>query len=106
MHNHSRLLQVVGEDRAVSAIAMKVKGFFVVLITFCAVLKSIKADECGTESVLSDDKSVSFPWTVRLVNRRTNTFFCVGSLISAKHVLSGKLNVFRVTMCNAQLCNL
>lgn len=31
-----------------------------------------------------------WPWLVALINKRNENFFCGGSLIGAKHVLSGK----------------
>lgn len=70
---------------------MTVKSFFVTLITLCLVSQYVQADsgECGRISDSLQDAN-SFPWTVELVNRRTNLFFCAGSLISSKHVLSGE----------------
>lgn len=45
----------------------------------------------GGEKIVKS--SNTFPWLVALHDRRGDNFFCAGSLISEKHVLSGQLIV-------------
>jgi secreted trypsin-like serine protease len=38
----------------------------------------------------SEVRRGDWPWTVALIYKPKNSFFCSGSLISAKHVMTGK----------------
>jgi Trypsin len=75
---------------------------FVIFLHACLafgafVFPEVNATECGKRSlvvgtVLGGDEARknSWPWLAALFNRRYDNFFCAGSLISRKHVLSGK----------------
>lgn len=47
----------------------------------------------GGETV---DNKAEWPWLVAFVNIATESFFCSGSLISTKHVLSGEFKSVRI----------
>jgi hypothetical protein len=78
---------------------MKMKLLLVVHIAFVLVSDSNaqKLPKCGKShfgigTVISGRPSTphSWPWLVAFFFKPENQFFCGGSLISAKHVLSGK----------------
>lgn len=88
---------------------MRLKEVFAVFISVCvfhvfsASVQS-QTHKCGIQSkaaqpvgsafsfggVKLKQKEFKFPWLVALHDSSTNSFFCAGSLISKKHVLSGK----------------
>lgn len=79
---------------------MKLRYLLAVVLNVCAILG---LGEANLENCQSSDPIVSrifggekvtkfkieFPWLVALYNRKNEKFFCAGSLISEKHVLSG-----------------
>lgn len=81
---------------------MRFKEKFVLLfVIFVCWVNFVQAkSECGVPNlvlvskIFGGEQSVkeefSFPWLVALYHRFARTFFCAGSLISEKHVLSGK----------------
>jgi secreted trypsin-like serine protease len=69
----------------------KVILFFVL---FCHVLDNSEVNSsCGFRNVSIDGltKIGDWPWVTAFVYKPENSFFCTGSLISKKHVLSGNL---------------
>lgn len=70
------------------------------LIDFGVVLFAISvanAKSCGRRSnvvgtIFGGNKALKneWPWLVAFVDRQSESFFCCGSLISSKHVLSGE----------------
>lgn len=67
------------------------------LILFLFVLKLSEGERenCGKFEVLEfqggkEVPSSKWPWSAAFVERKTNSFFCGGSLISVNHVLSGE----------------
>lgn len=81
---------------------MRLKEIFVVLIAICVVYVDYAHAETklGGQSVSNGSKifggeklekaNFEFPWLVAVVLRSPKSFLCAGSLISEKHVLSGK----------------
>lgn len=79
------------------------KDFLALIVFIGAVLSfmTTKAQKCGKVrsefggTIFGGEKSrkTEFPWMVALVDRKLNKFFCGGTLISAKHVLSGKTSI-------------
>lgn len=81
---------------------MEFKIKFVVLIVICVLLfKCVLAQSKGQSQSVDVDSRIfgadkltkdefKFPWLVALHHRFLRSFFCAGSLISEKHVLSGK----------------
>lgn len=79
---------------------MRVKVTVAVLISLCsmcllyyAITSYITYEVSAGEKLANDE--IEFSWVVALHKRSSRSFFCAGSLISAKHVLSG--NSFRAT---------
>lgn len=95
----------------------------IILFLFCVSLSAIHglvkihADVCGVQSEIVKEecemrisggvkiKQVEFPWLVAFVSAEEKNFFCAGSLISAKHCLSGKncKRLFSSSRCNRNL---
>lgn len=71
---------------------MRFKEVFVILsVTFCSqVITSAVSPKCGQRLIESGDEA-SHNWIVSLVDSQTNQAFCNGFLISARHVLAGKV---------------
>lgn len=82
-----------------------------VLIAVCSycvvsgqVMRKVQEEKCGFQraSLKSrifgepklDEEEFDSPWLVGLLYINGETLFCAGSLISAKHVLSGKTQTF------------
>lgn len=71
---------------------------FLSLVFSCFVC-AIEAQQCGYgKSSFSafavgggDSKKGNWPWIVALIHIESKQFFCGGSLVSAKHVLSGEI---------------
>lgn len=71
----------------------------VVFFFICLPFHVVKANTCGqvasdlVEQVIDDENfsESEWPWAVALFNRKIDEYFCSGSLISAKHVLSGEV---------------
>lgn len=71
---------------------------FLSLVLSCLVC-AIEAQQCGYgKSSFSPfvvgggaSKKGNWPWIVALTHKMNNQFFCGGSLVSAKHVLSGEI---------------
>lgn len=73
--------------------------FIAILSCFVSNIFLDEAQECGR--VGSDfncqmiggvkPEKRDWPWLVALINRKQDSVFCGGSLLSAKHVLSGKV---------------
>lgn len=59
-------------------------------VLFFAIVAIVSAQECGKlQSGSIEDKNVQLPWAVQLLERKTNDILCMGTLISAQHVLIG-----------------
>lgn len=85
---------------------MRQKVLFVIIIAifiFCVVSGQVRNEinKCGVQSSsfatrifggVETEKN-EFPWLVAIHHRAARSFFCAGSLISAKHVLSGKIKL-------------
>jgi secreted trypsin-like serine protease len=80
---------------------MKLKEYFLIFILSVAFVAGnkteIKVVQCGASVVGrgnivggEDTKIHSWPWLVALIQKPKNDFFCSGSLISAKYVISGE----------------
>lgn len=81
---------------------MKFKELFTIFVTACILLELAEAnlENCQasrtyiTSRVFGGQRlrkeKIEVPWLVALYKRRYGKFFCAGSLISEKHVLSGK----------------
>lgn len=78
---------------------MNFKGFLLVLIVTCEVYgQSRIVQKCGIKNRASErivggnpvTKQGEWPWLVTFFYKFTGSFFCSGSLISQKHVVSGK----------------
>ena len=82
--------------------AMKFKEVFVVLLLFFVIsVQSNPTLDCGKKNGVQGNvyggdptKPNTWPWIVAFLHRvkKKKTFFCGGSLVSAKHVVSGKTN--------------
>jgi Trypsin len=59
--------------------------------TICGSRRSVTGTVFGGNEV----KKNSWPWLVALFNRKNEKFFCAGSLISKRHVLSGDNQPFK-----------
>lgn len=76
---------------------MEIKVQFLVLVSI-AVL-SCFAQDCGkVQNINVDDKNNNLPWIVQFKERSTNEVFCIGTLISNRHVLVGMTSRL-VCMC-------
>ena len=65
------------------------KVYFCVALSL-AVIAISNGQECGKVSNLDiDDTKTNLPWTAALRERSTNEVFCIGTLISSRHVLVG-----------------
>lgn len=76
------------------------------VICVAKVYSNVQTEKCGKIRKIKINKtdfldrvfggtelsSVEYPWIVALQNRLTRSFFCAGSLISSKHVLSGSFD--------------
>lgn len=70
----------------------------VIVICVAAVLgNSAKNKKCGKMSTANptvyggfDTKIYSWPWKVIFKDTKIDSFFCGGSIISSKHITSGK----------------
>lgn len=84
---------------------MRLEAKFVILLAVVLMFidcgcADIKIKKCGIQraatmpSVFGSEKvekdKHEFPWLAALHHRSKRTFFCSGSLISEKHILSGK----------------
>lgn len=76
---------------------MKLRQFFVFLLTFIGVSSDHSILHCGRRFeghglAYGGAKSQqnAWPWLVAFENLQKNKFVCSGSLISNKHVLSGE----------------
>jgi hypothetical protein len=74
---------------------MQVKFFFVLI--FFSFPESQSSQSCGSRSETAglvvggkEVKRGDWPWLVAFVHTQENLFFCGGSLISDRHVLSGE----------------
>jgi hypothetical protein len=53
--------------------------------------------ECGKiQNQNVDDTNNKLPWSVQLRERSTNEVFCIGTLISNRHILVGEFLTFRL----------
>lgn len=88
---------------------MRLNQLFVILIATCAFHSvsgqvQIEKPKCGVQrsSIQSrifggeklEKDEFKFSWLVGFYQKSAKTYFCAGSLISAKHVLSGKTRCF------------
>lgn len=81
---------------------MKFKGILLLSIVICEVFG--QSLDCGIKDELVIDIRIvggdpvnhqaSWPWLVAFFNKFTGLFFCSGSLISQKHVVSGEFDLF------------
>lgn len=68
---------------------MEFKVQFCVLISIALFAVSC-AQECGkVQNPNVDDARNNLPWNVQFKERSTNEVFCIGNLISNRHVLVG-----------------
>lgn len=73
-------------------------ALFIVISCFAASSTSEAEYECGIKPLVLSSRSFGgyrigrneWPWLVALMHAQLDIFFCGGSLISRKHVLSGK----------------
>jgi Trypsin len=77
---------------------MRFKESFVIFVAICCpYVEGQESESCGSkigarglsfggEKVQSNE----WPWLVALINWPKNEFFCGGSLVSSKHVISGE----------------
>jgi secreted trypsin-like serine protease len=78
---------------------MKFKESFVIFVAICCIFVAGEESKyCGRKFSASGlifggnkTQSNEWPWLVALVNWPKNEFFCGGSLISSKHVVSGEI---------------
>lgn len=86
---------------------MKIIGVFVALVTVCIIFEVAEAnlENCKASRIVSrifggvkvrkgKCRKTEVPWLVALYNRQYGRFFCAGSLISEKHILSGITQMF------------
>lgn len=86
-------------EKTASGMSPKYFLSLVILLCLVSVILATNSQKCGIiETELAGPGSVTaagkWPWLVALFqikSIRIYKFFCVGSLISAKHVLSGKV---------------
>ena len=81
---------------------MKFKEVFVVFFLFFVIfVQSNPTPKCGRKNGVQPNvrggnptRPNTWPWLVAFLHRKklNKTFFCGGSLVSAKHVVSGKTN--------------
>lgn len=76
------------------------RNIFIHFVLICFVISTAVEGQCGIKRsfgianrVFGGDKlaNVEFPWLVAMHHRKARSFFCAGSLITANHVLSGKI---------------
>lgn len=94
---------------------MRLKEIFVVLIAIFVIYVECSHDETkfGVQSLSNgsrifggeklDKEDFEFTWLVAIVLRSPKTFLCAGSLISEKHVLSGKTYAMLILIVNCIL---
>jgi secreted trypsin-like serine protease len=81
---------------------MRIENIFVILITVFVIFACVSAnpiDDCGIRinvaqgNVVGGERTMqnSWPWLVALKHRHTKKFFCGGSLVSERHVISGEV---------------
>lgn len=68
---------------------------FVIKVVNCGLIERVVAcgqrnGSIGTIFGGAETQKGEWPWLVPFYHRPTNNFFCAGTLISEKHVLSGK----------------
>lgn len=70
---------------------MRVQILFVITFAVYSVFAgpAIKNEQCG-KRVAVGGKTENWPWLVSFFYQNFNRYFCGGSLISNRHVLSGK----------------
>lgn len=96
------LFYIVQSQTSCVVIMTKYFVLLSVLLCFNFVVTTIEAQECGKGR--SDfvgtifggkvTKKADWPWNVALIHRQAERFFCGGTLISSKHILSGKFATF------------
>lgn len=78
---------------------MRFKGLFLLFVVGCAIFDKSQGDQyCGIKRMpigtivggMKVHRQVEWPWLVAFFNKVNGNFFCSGTLISEKHVLSGK----------------
>jgi secreted trypsin-like serine protease len=79
---------------------MKFKESFVIFVAICCIYADGQgeSENCGRKDSVSERifggeevQSNEWPWLVAFVNWTENKFFCGGSLVSSKHVISGEI---------------
>lgn len=77
---------------------MKLKKVLLILALIGGASSLLRSSSCGKRSGVvgtifggAEVKKNSWPWIVALYNRPQKKFFCAGTLISQKHVLSGNI---------------
>jgi secreted trypsin-like serine protease len=82
---------------------MNFQESFLIFVAFfeALALSKIDSNRCGSRhtvvgTIYGGDRANrnSWPWLVALFDRKNERFFCAGSLISEKHILSGKNKSF------------
>lgn len=86
---------------------MKISEVFVALVTVCFIFELAEAnlENCKASRIVNrifggvkvrkgKCRKTEVPWLVALYNRQYGRFFCAGSLISEKHILSGITQMF------------
>lgn len=70
---------------------MKFKELFTIFIAISCVEGNPAASgvECSRKDVGSSGQSKTWPWVVGLYYEPSSKFFCAGSLVTAKHAVSG-----------------
>jgi hypothetical protein len=68
---------------------MEIKVQFCVLLSIIAVFAFSNAQDCGKVQANIDDVNSNLPWMVQFRERSTNEVFCMGTLVSNRHVLVG-----------------
>jgi secreted trypsin-like serine protease len=81
---------------------MRIEIIFVLFITLFVTFACVSANpitKCGKRTNVGQGNVVggyhtranSWPWLVALIHRHTRQFFCGGSLVSERHVISGEV---------------
>lgn len=56
----------------------------------CGVQRTVLGSKLYGAEEFDSKEDLDFPWVVGLHQRKLETFFCAGSLVSDRHVLSGE----------------
>lgn len=72
----------------------------------CGVQRTVLGNKLFGAEEFNSKEDLDFPWVVGLHQRKLETFFCAGSLVSDRHVLSGDLVICFVSQNFMKICKI